>query len=80
MLENVSKSRLLYVICISGKLSLLHNQNQNGYKAAWSRPRPATDIGNILDFLDTGGQLPVETRYTCAPRVIGKIKKTLPWL
>ena len=27
-----------------------------------------------------GGQLPMETRYTCAPRVIGKIKKTLPWL
>ena len=26
------------------------------------------------------GELPMETKYTCVPRVIGKIKKTLPWL
>ena len=25
-------------------------------------------------------QLPVETRYTCAPRVAIQIKKILPWL
>ena len=27
-----------------------------------------------------GGQLPVETRYTCTPWVTDKIKKILPWL
>ena len=27
-----------------------------------------------------GGQLLMETRYTCASRVIGKIKKILTWL
>ena len=34
----------------------------------------------IIESKARWGQLPMETRYTCAPRVIGKIKKTLLWL
>ena len=33
MLEEVDKSRHLYVIYMSRKLLYLHNQNQDGYKA-----------------------------------------------
>ena len=43
--------------------------------------REVFDVFSVVTRDEGGGQLPVETRYTtCAPRVISKIKKILPWL